>query len=89
MQLSSSFCYTFDEQACDTLFSHHFILSINVKNSISFTGKNNFIACDACLQVLTKTSDRFETIELYRRQVSRKIDFAKYPVVINLLRHKR
>ena len=42
-------------------FSHHFILLINVKILVSFTGKNNFVVCDASLQWLTKRSDRFET----------------------------
>ena len=70
-------------------FSHHSKLSINVKVLVSFTRKkNNFVVCDVSLQGLTKRSDRFETIKLYRIRVSRKIDFAKYPLVINLLRHK-
>ena len=50
-------------------------------------GKNNFAACDASLKGLTKTSDKFENdVKLHRIQVSSKIDFAKYPVVIQLSR---
>ena len=49
---------------------------------------SNFVVCDLSLQVLTKRSDRFDTTKLYRILVFRKIDFAKYPVVFNLLRHK-
>ena len=45
-------------------FSHHFILLINVKDLVSFTGKNNFVVCDASLQDLTKRSERFEAIKL-------------------------
>ena len=54
-------------------FSHHFILSINVKVLRSFTGKNNFVVHYAFLQGLTKRSDRFETITLYRMQVPEKL----------------
>ena len=72
-----------------TLFSsHHFLLSINVKVFVSLMSKNNFVARDASLLRLTKRFNKSETIELYRIQVSWKTDFAKYPVVINLLRHK-
>ena len=47
-------------------FSHHFILSINVKFLVSCTGKSYFtVFDDAFLQGLTKRSDRFETISLY------------------------
>ena len=48
---------------------------------VPFTGKNNFVVCGASYEGLTKRSDRLEIIELKRVQVSRKIDFAKYPVV--------
>ena len=51
-------------------FSHHFKLSISVKVLVSFTGKNIFVVCDMSFQELTKRSDRFETIKLYRVQVS-------------------
>ena len=69
MVLLSSFWYSFG-LVCDTLFSYHFILSINVNVLASLTGKNNFVVCDPSLQGLTKRPDRFETIKLYRMQVS-------------------
>ena len=65
-----------------------YILSINVKVLVSFTCKNNFVVCDASIQGLTKRFDKSETMKLYRIQFSWKIDFAKYPVVIDSLRHK-
>ena len=44
-------------------FLHHFIFAMNVKVLVSFTGKNNFVACGAFLQRLTERSDRFEIIK--------------------------
>ena len=51
---------------------------------------NNFLVCDTFHQTLTKRPDRFENknVKLYRTSVSWKIDFTKYPIVINLPRHK-
>ena len=47
-----------------TLFfsSNLFILSINVKLFVSFTGKTNFVVCDTLFQELTIRSDRSVTI---------------------------
>ena len=69
-----------------TLFFH--ITIVNVKVLTSFTGKNDFVLRDASVRRLAERSDKFETIKFYRTQISCKIDFAKYPFVIYLLRHK-
>ena len=52
MLLSSLFWHSFG-RACDTLYSHHFILSINVNVLVPSAGKISFVVCDASLQGLT------------------------------------
>ena len=83
MLLSSSVLHYFG-RLCDTLLPHHFTLPINVTVLVSFTGQKDSITGDAYLQGLTKRPDRSETIKM---QVSLKIDFTEFPVVINLLRY--
>ena len=63
MIVSSSFWHSLG-QTCDSVFSHLFMLLINVEVLVSFTGKNNFVVCDASLPGLTERSDRFETLAL-------------------------
>ena len=67
--LSGSFWHSLNESVT-FFFSHHFILSVTAKVLVSFTGQNDFFVCDASLHGLTKRSEMFEAIELYRIQVS-------------------
>ena len=53
MLLSSKFWQYFG-RACETLFSHYFILSTNVDVLVPFTDKNDFAVGDVSLQGLTK-----------------------------------
>ena len=69
MLLSSSFWHFFG-MACDTFFSHHFTLSVNVKVLVSTRGKNSFAICHTFLWVLTKRSDSFETLKFTVRSTS-------------------
>ena len=65
-----------------TLFSH---ITLYCHVLVPFTGKYDFVVCGSSSQDLAKRSG---IIKLYRIPVPCEIDFAKYPVVSDLLRHK-
>ena len=85
MLLSTSFCHLF-VLACNALFLVSFHTFDKCESFSAFYREKISLLHVTFLQGLR--SDRFKTIKLYKMRVSSETDFAKYPVIVNLLRHK-